>query len=401
MNLIDQDTLSFTRCIDSNYEPEKSIVLRYLNAFRFGITAEEDSTFRDWIKKTSIEEGSRIIPLFTYRDVSIFILDETSFMQTKTLKSIDGCITIAHCKSRGYDSVVFESGGNTGTALTRYGQKSGLETFFFIPEDNLFLLESEVFKHPKSHLISVKKPGMVKEAVSEFARLNNIRHIPETSWRYQASMFRGSFILEYMLLEEKFDWIIQTISAAFGPIGIYRVLSHYFYELSKLPSFLGIQQEMNCPMYRAWKNQEKVIQSESISSTGQLLTRVMYDVMPRSYGTLGNLNRLLTETGGDLATINNNEYRNILDRRFDGKGILELLLDRDIEITTKEKEVLEKTGLLALVGAIKAIDQGRIPKGKKVLCCLTSGVSKGDGQAEPEYRITRLDPDLKEYISTL
>ena len=63
MNFIDQDALSFIRCIDSNYEPEKSIVLRYLKAFRFGATAEEDSNFRDWIKKTSIEEGSRIFPV--------------------------------------------------------------------------------------------------------------------------------------------------------------------------------------------------------------------------------------------------------------------------------------------------------------------------------------------------
>ena len=401
MNLIDQDTLCFRKHIDSNYEPEKSIVLRYLKAFRFGTTAEEDSNFREWIKKTSIEEGSRIFRLFTHQGVSIFILDETSFMHTKTLKSIDGCITIAHCKSRGYDRVVFESGGNTGTALTRYGQKSGLETFFFIPEDNLCLLDSKVFKHPKSHLISVKNPGMVKDTVSKFSKWNEVRHIPETSWRYQASMFRGSFILEYMLLEGKFDWIIQTISAAFGPIGIFRILYHFAHELEKLPSFLGIQQEMNCPMYRAWKNQEKGIQPESISSTGHLLTRIMYDVMPRSYGTLDSLNHLLTETGGDLATINHEEYRNFMAQRFDDKGILELLRERGIEITTNEKEVLEKTGLLALAGTINAIDQGSIPKGKKVLCCLTSGVSQVDGKAEPEYRINHIDPDLKEYISTL
>ncbi|MBN1832569.1 MAG: hypothetical protein JW896_10710 [Deltaproteobacteria bacterium] len=401
MNLIDQEALCFRKHIDSEYEPGKSIVLRYLEAFKFGATPDEDSNIKGWLRKTSIQEGSRILPLLTYRDVSISLLDETSFMHTKTLKSIDGCITIAHCKSRGYDSVVFESGGNTGTALTRYGQKSDLETFFFLPEDNLFLLESEAFKHPKSHLISVKNPGMVKEAVSKFSKWNDVRHIPETSWRYQASMFRGAFILEYMLQEEEFDWIIQTISAAFGPIGIYRVLCHFAHELEELPSFLGIQQEMNCPMYKNWEGQEIGIQSKPISSTEQLLTRVMYDITPRSYGTLGHLNHLLTETRGDLETINHDEYRNFMAQRFDDKGILELLLERGIVITTNEKEVLEKTGLLALAGTIKAIDQGRIPKGKKVLCCLTSGVSQADGKAEPEYRISRLDRDLKKYISTL
>jgi threonine synthase len=401
MNLIDQGALSFRELIDSDCEPQKSIVMRYLKAFKFGTTPDEDSSFKDWLRKTSIEEGSRIFPLLTYRDVSISVLDETSFMHTKTLKSIDGCITMGYCKSRGYDKVVFESGGNTGTAFTRYGQKSGLETFFFLPEDNLSLLESEVFKHPKSHLISVKNPGMVKEAVSEFARLKNIRHIPEKSWRYQASMFRGAFILEYMLQEDKFDWLIQTISAAFGPIGIYRVFYHYAHELGELPKFLGIQQEMNCPMYRAWKKQETEVQPEHVSSTEQFLTRVMYDVRPRSYGTYGSLYDLLTENEGDLSTINHDEYRNFMAQRFNGKGILEILRERGIEITTNAKEVVEKTGLLALAGTIKAIDQGRIPKGKKVLCCLTSGVSKADGQAKPEHRITLLNPDLKEYINTL
>jgi hypothetical protein len=203
-----------------------------------------------------------------------------------------------------------------------------------------------------------------------------------------------------MLQEEKFDWLIQMISAAFGPIGIYRVLYHYAHELEERPSFLGIQQEMNCPMFRAWRKKETEIQPESIPSTEQLLTRVMYDVRPRSYRTYGSLYHLLTETGGDLATINHDEYIDFITQRFNGKGILELLLEKGIEITTNGKEVVEKTGLIALAGTIKAIDQGRIPKGKKVLCCLTSGVSQADGKANPEYRINRLDPDLKNYIQS-
>jgi len=39
--------------------------------------------------------------------------------------------------------VVFESGGNTGAALTEYGQKAGLETFLFIPEENVSLLDQQ------------------------------------------------------------------------------------------------------------------------------------------------------------------------------------------------------------------------------------------------------------------
>ena len=127
----------------------------------------------------------------------------------------------------------------------------------------------------------------------------------------------------------------------------------------------------------------------------------MYDVMPYTYGTFDNLNGLLTETGGDLETVNHHEFKKFIDRRFDAKGILELLKDRGVEITIKDKDIVEKTGLLALVGTVKAIDQGMISKGNNVLCCLTSGVSNSDGQASPEYKIINLDQDLAKYTRFL
>ena len=220
MNLFAGNKIDLDKAIDPEYQAETSIVLRYKNAFQFGMTAGEDSEYKKWLKRTSIREGARIFPLLTYQGVAIFILDETSLMHTKTLKSIDGCITIARCKLNGHERVVFESGGNTGTALTQYGIRAGLETVMFIPEENLPLLNSRIFESGKAHLFSVKKPGLVKKAARFFVAQNGFRHIPERDWRYEASMFRGSFILEHLLKKDKFDWFTQTVSAAFGPIGI-------------------------------------------------------------------------------------------------------------------------------------------------------------------------------------
>jgi len=164
MKVIARNKRDLDKGIDSKYNPEISIVLRYRNAFQFGMTEENNLEYKEELEKTSIREGARIFPLLAYKGVEIFILDETSLMHTKTLKSIDGCITTARCKLNGYEKVVFESGGNTGTALTQYGNKAGLETFLFIPEENLSLLNGEIFKSKKAHLFSVEKPGMVKEA---------------------------------------------------------------------------------------------------------------------------------------------------------------------------------------------------------------------------------------------
>jgi len=381
----------FNRNIDSKYLPEKSIVLRYRNAFQFGMTEEEDSKYKEWLQRTSIREGARIFPCLTYKGVEIFISDETSLMHTKTLKSIDGCITTARCKLNGYERVVFESGGNTGTALTQYGIRAGLETFLFVPEENLSLLDSRIFESEKAHLFSVEKPGLVKEAAHLLGKLNGLKHIPEADWRYEASMFRGFFILEYMLKKGKFDWLTQTISAAFGPIGIYRVLRSFRKEMKDTPRFLGVQQEANSPMYRAWKTKRTSIEPTEINSIKELLARVMYDVKPQTYGTYKDLENILVTTEGDLTTVNHQEFTGFLENTFDGKSILDLLKDRGIEITLNNGEVVEKTGLVALVGTVKEIDKGKIAKGSKVLCCLTSGISEADGKAKPKLRILTSD----------
>ncbi|MGB7575961.1 MAG: hypothetical protein WBN53_19100 [Thermodesulfobacteriota bacterium] len=390
MNLFAGNKIDLDKAIDPEYQAETSIVLRYKNAFQFGITAGEDSEYKKWLKRTSIREGARIFPLLTYQGVAIFILDETSLMHTKTLKSIDGCITIARCKLNGHERVVFESGGNTGTALTQYGIRAGLETFMLIPEENLPLLNSRIFESKKAHLISVEKPGLVKKAAHLLVKLNGFKQIPEPDWRYEASRFRGFFILEYMLEKEKFDWLTQTISAGFGPIGIYGVLNHFSQEIGKLPRFLGIQQEANCPMFNAWKSKESNDPGE-MTSTSLLLSKVMYDVKPQTYGTYVDLRNILMATGGDLTTVNHQEFTRFLEESYDGKNILDLLKEQGIDITVRGGEVIEKTGFISLAGTFKEIDRGRITRGSKVLCSVTSGISEADGKAEPELKLSTLE----------
>lgn len=391
MTALAEDRWDPARFIDTAYPAETSIVARYRNAFTFG-GPEEDGRFKEALLQTSLREGSRVFPLLTYRGVDIHILDDSSLMHTGTLKSIDGCFTMAQCRLRGYERVVFESGGNTGTALTEYGQKAGLETFLFVPEDNLALLDSRVFAPRKAHLISVAEPGWVKEAARSFVGLNGIRHIPEVGWRYQASMFRGLFVLEHILTRGGFDWLAQTISAAFGPIGIYRVLTRFLREADSVPRFLGFQQAANCPMYTAWKSRDRALDSTPPEpSTGdELLTKVMYDVAPYTYGTYEDLKEVLTATRGDLATVNHAEFFALFDRDFEGRGVLDLLDERGFRVSRKDGEVTDRTGLIALAGTLKEIDTGRIEKGSRVLCCLTSGTVRGDGGAVPDYRVSDL-----------
>jgi hypothetical protein len=318
-------------------------------------------------------------------------------MHTRSIKSIDGCVTTAKCKALGYDRVVFESGGNTGTALTVYGQGAGLETFLVLPKENLCLLNGAHFTAPTAHLFAAEDPDLVKQAAQVLQEDLHLHHIPRTEWRYEASRYRGCFLLEYLLEGHSFDWITQTISAAFGPIGVYSVLTQFADSLNRVPRFLGVQQQANSPMARAWRDGRETPVETEAGPIEPLLANVMYDTKPYSYGTYGDLRETLVRTGGDIVTVNQTQFAELLERDFDGQSILARLADVGIEISIQDGQVLEKAGMLCLAGTLDQIDRGRIESGCKILWCLTGGMSEGNGQAKPDYRISDVE-SLEEWL---
>jgi hypothetical protein len=396
MKLLARDSSELVGCIDEGVSAETSVVLRYRDAVQLYDDRDKDLAFKSHLLKTSIREGIRVFPLLTYRGVDIHILDETSLMATGSLKAIDGCLTASFCRTEGVERVAFESGGNTGSAITRYGQGAGLETFFFCPADNVDLLDSRLFDGRRAHLIGVEERGKVKEATDLFARTTGIRRVPEKPWRHAASVFRGLSLVEHLICGREYAWIVQTVSAGFGPIGIYSVLKQFREEVSGLPRFLGVQQESNCPMYRAWTSARGApAVREEERGTG-LLTRVMYDDTPQTYLTYGDLEALLVLTGGDMLTISEREFgADTYPGGEDGR-ILATLRENGVAITLRAGRILEKTGLIALAGTLKAIDTGLVEGGAKVLCCLTSGVSGADDLARPEVTV-RDEKDVLEY----
>jgi hypothetical protein len=147
-------------------------------------------------------------------------------------------------------------------------------------------------------------------------------------------------------------------------------------------------------MYRGWKSESKTINPIALDSTAQLLTRVMYDFKPHTYGTFQDFLKVLEATQGDLTTLNQQEFCRFIEEKFDGDNILDLLKKQGIEISPGLEE---KTGLMALAGALKEIDKGTIAKGSKILCCMTSGVTETTSPAQPEFKIERLEGMLEDY----
>jgi threonine synthase len=380
--------VTFEETIDRHWDAHQSVVLRYRHALQLGATRLEDDRLKALLEKTSIQEGLRIFRLLNYQGVDIHVLDETSLMHTHTLKSIDGCVTTAHCLLRGYARLATESGGNTATALAAYAGRHGLQVFCFVPEENLPLLDHESYRAASVHVIAVERPGLVKEVARRFAKVSGVNRVPETPWRYQAAMFIGCFLREHLLDDAPFDWLVQTISAGFGPIGIYRALDTYGWDTHTSPRFLGVQQDTNSPMYRAWKTDAAEVEPAAVASTAALLTQVMYDGAPQSYGTFPELKALLQRTRGGLTTLSRADFERCLFSGPAESEILQRLQENGVTIRRRDGDIVDKTGLMALAATLRDIASGRIRRGSRVLVCLTSGVNVPDGTIQPEWRVS-------------
>jgi hypothetical protein len=366
---------SFRATVDPAWSAEQSIVLRYREAVSAFDDEAANRRLRDLLARASIREGVRISRWTTENDVRLGVLDETSLMHTGSMKAVDGCFSTAMCLMKGYDRVVFESGGNTGRALTAYLSRAGVETFLFVPAENVDQLDGDAFRASPARLIAVDRADKVKRAARLFARLSGLPKIPETGWRYVAAELRGHAVLEHVVQEGGFDWIAQTISAGFGPIGIYKILRRHAREAGPLPRFLGVQQEENCPVYRAWRYGDAQGDGAVVRSTSGLLNKVMYDSAPQTYGSLGALREVLTASAGRVTTVSRAE----IDAFVAERAVPELLAGGfDVD-----PDAGQPAALMTLAGVLKEIRAGAIARGSRVLCLLTGGASRRREPPEP------------------
>jgi threonine synthase len=377
---------AFERAIDRGCPADRSVVIRYRKACRLWDDPSTDSV-EALLPRTSLGEGMRVVPLFVYRGVTVEVLDSTSLMATHTHKSVDGCVTTTHCVRAGYGRIVFESGGNTGAALTLYASRAGIETFLFLPAENLPLLDAGTFAVPGVHVAAVENAAEVKLAAAAFARREGIPRVPELAWRHEAAACIGAFVLEHLLSHRPPTHFVQGISAAFAPIGIYRMLEPFRGRLGGLPSFLGVQQAANCPMVRAWRGDGDTAEVALPSSTGGLLARVMYDGAPKTYRTFEDLKRLLSATAGDLTTVDSDDFDRWLAEPIAGQTALDHLAAAGLRITARGGEIVEKAGLMGLAAAVREIAAGRFPEGSRLLVNVTGGTAEATGQVLPDFVI--------------
>ena len=366
--------------VNPDVDSRDSVVRRYAPALGASGLTEKD------LAATSQREGMRLLELPTFRGVRLLLFDETTRMKTGTYKSLDGCFSTALCMKHGYRQVVFSSGANAGIALTDYGGAAGLETYFFCPATTLYKLDASLFQRANAHLIAVHgSDRTVKEAARTFAHRLGAPVIPHLEWRLWSATCRGLFLAEQMQTRDSpMHWFSQSVCAAYGPIGVYRTFAALVdagqLSARSIPKFLGIQQAGLSPMVQAWTEGRSSL-PEPATWRDEAIEPSLYNVYPDQ--TYPLLHELLMRWGGDLRALESVEFATWQ------KEFVQMLSTTDIRLTTRtvnnETVYLERAGVMAGAGALKAIAEGRIKPGETVVCSLTGGAGPAPRHpAEPE-----------------
>jgi hypothetical protein len=362
---------SFRPAVDPAWSPEQSIVLRYREAVRFFDDEGKNRRLRDLLQKASIREGVRLSRWTTESDVQLGVLDETSLMHTGSMKAVDGCFTTAMCLLEGHGRVVFESGGNTGRALTAYLERAGVETFLFVPAENLTSSTAtrSVVDGPPDR--RPRRQGSGPRGSSHVWR--DFRNPRRRDGATRAE-FRGYAVLEHIV--EEGGLIDRARSARFGPIGICQHPAASFPRGRSRRA--GVQQEENCPVYRAWRYGDGYRDAAVVRSTSGLLNKVMYDSAPQTYGSLGALRELLAASAGRVTTVSRAEIDAFV---AEGGSSLSRLLAAGFDVDPRAGQ---PAALMTLAGVLKEIG-GAIAPGSRVLCLLTGGAARRSEPPEPGF----------------
>ena len=374
--------------VDPSVSADRSIVLRYAPGIFSGHVARAD------LLAASRREGVRLVELEPYKSVRLWALDETTAMQTGTCKSLDGCVSTAICRGQGIPRIAFSSGANAGTALTDYAARTGLETFFFCPDSTLYKLDGALFDRPGAHLVAVGgSDRRVKEVARIFGEAAGVPLAPRLEWRTLSAACRGFFIAEQVLQAGvACDWFSQAVCAGYGPIGVYRALDGLArsggIERRRIPKFLGIQQAGLCPVVRAWEEGKETLDGCADDAAAgwreEAIEPALYNVHPDQ--TYPMLHRVLKAFEGGMTALAQAEFERYAPpfvRRLEDSGIYLTKLS-----VSGSVRYLERAGILAGAGTMKAIEEGRIAGGQSVLCALTGGAGRAPRRAaRPEFRI--------------
>jgi threonine synthase len=356
------------------YREDKSVLTRY--ADRLGGVSLID------LEAVSQREGARILRLDVYRGRSLYLLDLSTLSTTGTFKDWVAAYSVARARAAGYTRVVFQSSGNTANALTAYAARAGIASLGLFPPASRVRIRRSVDQMLHKFLEIDASEAEIKRVLQEISQCTGVPALPSLADQYEGNKLRAYFLADAEAeTGVHWNWHVQALSSAYGPLGFYRGLAEIGRSQSAWPRFLGIQQQAVHPYVHALGAQTcsaDVGEFDMLEPT--LFRRTLSDA--------------LIDEVGDLCGITDGRIRMLPNREFltREKEAVDQLEEVGVHLCRyADGAVRERAGIYSLLGAFSAIDDGTIPRGDNVLVVHTGGA--GYCHADPHLPDHIAGPD--------
>lgn len=352
------------------YREEHSVVRRYANHLD-GIDMAD-------LHRSSLREGARIVQLPSYRGVDIDVLDMSTLSTTGTFKDWVACVTVAESLTKGHQTILAQSSGNTGNALARYMSNVGIRCVILYPPTSRKRIRHDLAGLPGVNFIEVvAAEKSIKDALREYADSSGIPAVPSLRNQYEGNKLRAYFLRDATVQSGcHWNWHAQAISSSYGPFGFYRGISEIQHSGSPLmpsPRFLGIQQEAVTPYVRAITGTLGDPAAPMIEPTlfRQALTPALID----------ELRHICATSHGTVRHLPNYRYRQLERQAID------MLHAGGVAVTLDDNgEPRERAGLYSLAGVFDTVDDDVIKPGDRVLAVYTGGSGTASTESfEPKH----------------
>lgn len=345
--------------------------IKSLNAYNKHIP-EINTSILDYVNKDLL---LRVAKPIKYKNSKLYFLDLTTLSETGTFKDIVGSYIIGYCIQNNIAEFVTQSSGNTANSIAYYASKHKIKATILYPKRSRYKINSVWYSDEWVKFIELDKPEQViKDFTQSISEYLDVPWLPRMKHQIISNKIRAHFIDDFIKKEnEYFDFTSQSLSSGYGIFGLYMGFSEIQEKNYDLPSLIGVQQERIKP-YKIYIYNDEVFEDEIIEPT-------LFRSKPTS-GMLEDMKKIVRDTNGFILSISSFLYNEYEERAK------ELLYKRGIDITIVKNQIIEKAGLLSLIGTMKAIDDKLVKENSRVLVTITGGLAKGNRNSfKPKYKV--------------
>ncbi|MEU8975902.1 pyridoxal-phosphate dependent enzyme [Streptomyces monashensis] len=360
------------------FRQDTSVVLRYAEH----VDGVEEAALR----RVSQREGARIVRLPPFAGVELDVLDLSTLAHTGTFKDWVACVATARALQARTPIVAAQSSGNTANALASYVSHAGIRSVVLYPPDSRRRIHPHLAAHPLVDFVEVDAgEHRIKQILREVAQAAGVPALPSLTDQYEGNKLRAHLLCDAAKeLGHDWDWHVQALSSAYGPLGFYRGVDEL--GCGPGPRLLGVQQEAVAPYAEALGGVGTDPTARILEPT--LFRRLLTDDLVRE------VRRLCANTAGTVRMLSNRRY---LDSQW---RAVQLLEDAGVHVTlSPDGEPRERAGLYALCGALAAIEDGLVSRGERILVVHTGGSGPACDLFDPEH--TAAEQDAVALITSL